>query len=239
MWYQYTSAEFKEFSKSWGFDHVTSSPYHQQSNGLAEKYVGIVKSLLNKSLADGKDPYIALLDYRNTPINDVNSPSQILMSRKLRTNIPATKNQLKPKCADLKTTRSKMTNNRNKQKYYYDRNAKSQNQFKEGQSVRYQESGKWKKAMITKKCDTPRSYILENEHGQSYRRNSKNIRNSNENFEFNKFDEETDDIELSKTNDIELSKQDKETATDSNHLYTTRSGRQVRPPIRFQDYVCK
>ena len=33
---QYTSHLFKMFAESYGFRHITSSPYHQQSNGLSE-----------------------------------------------------------------------------------------------------------------------------------------------------------------------------------------------------------
>ena len=36
---QYTAAEYKEFSSSWGFKHITVSPYHPRANGLAEKSV--------------------------------------------------------------------------------------------------------------------------------------------------------------------------------------------------------
>lgn len=44
----YNSLEFKLFAKSWGFEPVYSSPHYHQSNGLAEKAVGICKSLLKK-----------------------------------------------------------------------------------------------------------------------------------------------------------------------------------------------
>ena len=63
---QYTSAEYKQFSKAWGFQHTTVSPYHPQANGLAEKSVQIIKSLLKKAKADKKDPYLSLLEYRNS-----------------------------------------------------------------------------------------------------------------------------------------------------------------------------
>lgn len=33
---QFASAEFAVFAKSWMFQHITSSPYHPQSNGKAE-----------------------------------------------------------------------------------------------------------------------------------------------------------------------------------------------------------
>ena len=36
---QYTSAEFAEFAKNYGFKHITSSPYHPQANGEVERAV--------------------------------------------------------------------------------------------------------------------------------------------------------------------------------------------------------
>lgn len=45
---QYASHEFSEFAKEWDFIHETSSPNHQQANGLAEKYVQIIKRLFSK-----------------------------------------------------------------------------------------------------------------------------------------------------------------------------------------------
>jgi transposase InsO family protein len=36
---QFTSQQFREFAKEWDFKHVTGSPHHHQSNGLAEKFV--------------------------------------------------------------------------------------------------------------------------------------------------------------------------------------------------------
>ena len=39
----FSSADFKKFSKDWGFKHTASSPYISHSNGLAEIYVkGII-----------------------------------------------------------------------------------------------------------------------------------------------------------------------------------------------------
>ena len=46
---QFSSDEFKQFSKTWMFQHTTTSPYHHQSNGLAESAVKSVESLLQKS----------------------------------------------------------------------------------------------------------------------------------------------------------------------------------------------
>jgi transposase InsO family protein len=57
---QYCGNAFREFAKSYGFEHITSSPRYPQSNALAERAVGTVKRMLTKS----EDPFVALLAYR-------------------------------------------------------------------------------------------------------------------------------------------------------------------------------
>ena len=81
----YSSAEFKTFSEDWGFHHVTSSPGYPQSISQSERTVQTVKSMLEKA----DDPYKAHL-----------SPSQMLMGRRLRTQIPMTREILKPQLCD-------------------------------------------------------------------------------------------------------------------------------------------
>ena len=68
---QYSSQEFHEFSLSWEFNHVTGSPHHPKSNGKAESLVKVVKLLFNKAKHEGKDPWLALFDYRNTPTEGI------------------------------------------------------------------------------------------------------------------------------------------------------------------------
>ena len=105
----YASAEFKDFAKTWGFKHVTSSPYMSNSNGQAEIYVKIVKGILNKAKSEHKDPYLSMLQYRNTPIDNLGSPAQLLMNRRLRSKLPVTQKHLKPKVISQKTVREKLT----------------------------------------------------------------------------------------------------------------------------------
>ena len=81
---QYTADVFKTFAKQYGFTHLTSSPRYPQGNGAAERAVRTVKSLLEKS----DDPYVALMSYRSTPLENGYSPAELLMGRKLRTTIP-------------------------------------------------------------------------------------------------------------------------------------------------------
>ena len=87
---QYTSAAFQEFSRSYGFVHVTSSPLHPQSNGLSERTVQTVKDLLHKCKESGQDPHLAMLCLCSTPLShDLPSPTELLNGRVYQTNLPA------------------------------------------------------------------------------------------------------------------------------------------------------
>ncbi|XP_060084388.1 uncharacterized protein K02A2.6-like [Ylistrum balloti] len=60
-----------------------------ESNGLSERMVQTIKNFLRKAEEDNSDPYIAVLEYRNTPLAGTDySPAQLLMSRKLMSRIP-------------------------------------------------------------------------------------------------------------------------------------------------------
>ena len=49
----YASQEFKQLMLDMSVNHITSSPHYPQSNGLAEKYVQIVKNLFIKAHTEG------------------------------------------------------------------------------------------------------------------------------------------------------------------------------------------
>ena len=51
----YTSEIFKELVKEYQVNHITSLPHYPQSNGLAEKYVQIIKNLFYKAKEEGQD----------------------------------------------------------------------------------------------------------------------------------------------------------------------------------------
>ena len=93
---QYKLIEFSKLSKAYGFQHKTSSPRYPQVNGEAEQAVKTVKQLLSKY----SDPYVALLTYRASPLNNGHSPSELLMGRRLRTTVPVLPEVLKPKWPD-------------------------------------------------------------------------------------------------------------------------------------------
>ena len=85
----YTRKEFQILLQSMSVNHLTSSPHYPQSNGLAEKYVGIITNLFHKVKEEGQSPYTALMVYRNTPLNGtLQSSMQILPGRQACTDLP-------------------------------------------------------------------------------------------------------------------------------------------------------
>ena len=49
---------------------MPSSPEYPRSNGLAEKAVETAKNFLENAKEDNKDPYLAMLEVRNAPVNN-------------------------------------------------------------------------------------------------------------------------------------------------------------------------
>ncbi len=51
----------------------------------------------------GRDPYIAMLEYRNTPISGLRyAPAQLAMSRLLRSKLPTSRSVLQPRVVNAK-----------------------------------------------------------------------------------------------------------------------------------------
>ena len=92
----FRSAEYVQFAKDWDFEDVTSSQHHSQGNGFSEAYVKIYKCIFTKAKSINTDPFISLLEYRNTKLSSTNfSPATLLMSRELRSILPTAKEKLK------------------------------------------------------------------------------------------------------------------------------------------------
>ena len=90
---QFASGDFAKYAKEYGFIHITTSPHFPQANGQAERFAQTVKNLIKKS----KDPYKALLDYRNTLLerNEL-SPAQLQVGRRLKSSLPTSSVLLEP-----------------------------------------------------------------------------------------------------------------------------------------------
>ena len=115
---QYSSQEFQEFTEDYGFQHVTSSPYHPQGNGEAERAVKTVKKLLR----DTNNPNLALLLYRSTPLSWCqHSPAKLLIGRQIRSTLPIPTKSLIPEWPDLQKFRKVDEQFKQKQKKNFDR----------------------------------------------------------------------------------------------------------------------
>ena len=68
------------FAKQWEYKHTTLSVVYPQANSLVEREVQTMRTLLTKAKQNRRDPYLGLLQYRNTPTDDVCSSAQLLMS---------------------------------------------------------------------------------------------------------------------------------------------------------------
>ena len=172
----YSSHEFKQFAESWGFRHVTSSPHYPQSNGLAEKTVQTAKRILTKAREDKKDPYLSLLEYRNTPVDGLKSPAQLLMSRRLRSILPTTALHLRPQVTPQEAVRARREKCQQRQQQHYNRSARPLSTLHAGTPIRFQQGdGRWKPATVIQPAETPRSYHITTSDGQRYRRNRRHL----------------------------------------------------------------
>ena len=161
---QFTSQEFKQFAHSWEIVHVSSSPHHHKSNGKVEAAVKVTKSLLKKALKDHKDPWLALLDQRNTPTESIgSSPVQRLMSRRTRTLLPTATNLLYPKVPANVDQLLRLK--RQRAKLYHDRSSRPLPEIEIGQDVRVaplQKNDVWKRGTCVEKL-SDRSYVVKTE----------------------------------------------------------------------------
>ena len=176
---QFSAWEFAQFAKSWGFQHQTSSPYYPRANGQAEKAVGIVKQLLNRAKERGEDPYLALLAYRKAPRELGASPSQLLMGRTIRSQLPEIMHgkQVVSEAVEMKRERIRKASEK-----YYNQGAKELTRLHRDAVVRVRGKHWDEKAVVLDEV-APRSYRVRLENGAIYRRNRQELLQVRENFE--------------------------------------------------------
>ena len=86
----FSSHEFQTFVKQNGMQHVRTAAYHPSSNGLAERYVQIMKDGLKKITSGSVESLLARLlsRYRVTPQSTTGvPPTELMFGRKLRTRL--------------------------------------------------------------------------------------------------------------------------------------------------------
>jgi len=173
---QYDSATFRNFAKTWGFDHITSSPHYPQSNGFIERTIQTVKYTLTKAKASSLDPDLALLSLRTTPIDHmIPSPAELLNNRKMRGTLPVCIRNYHPQKEDIY---EQFQRRQETQKHNFDKHARDLPPLIPGQQVRTQShiSGNWFPAVVIAKCPEPRSYMIQTTNGSTLRRNRNVIR---------------------------------------------------------------
>ena len=181
---QFASSEFLKFAKEWDFEHRPSSPRHSQSNGKVESAVKTAKRLIRKSLDSGTDPYVAILDYRNTPTQGrETSPVQRLMSQRTRTLLPTTRTLLQPRTPHPDRDVKDLLKRQQQQTQYYNRHTRDLPVLAEDDVVRMKPfrlgSKIWKKGRITARLDE-RSNMVETPDGETYRRNRSHLKKTKE-----------------------------------------------------------
>ena len=229
----FNSEKLRNFANNWSFEIKTSSPYYPRSNGLAERAVGICKKMLKKCL-DGKiDLNTCLLEYRSTPVmNSTYSPAELLFSRKLKTKLPIRNEQLKPKL--VKNYKNVLVKKSEQNKKYYDKNVRPFNyQFKTGDNVVYRNNNVWLPAKVINQYETPRSIVIRDENNRIKRRNTIDLRTSQNEPVFRQVKEEP--IENPVVH-FENQKTDTQINVNGNSNvgpYITKYGREVKPTQRL------
>ena len=148
--------------------HITSSLHYPQLNGLAKKYVQIMKSLFYKAKEEGKDFYKCFMIYCSTPLTgSLQSLMQIIRGRNARSDLPmsnAARKQLGIQPEIIK----------NSDKHA----ALPTHDLNVGQHVMCQDSTSkcWYPAVIDSFCSEPRSYKIITRDGIVYRKTQSHLK---------------------------------------------------------------
>ena len=136
-----------------------------------ESAVKMAKNLFRKAREDKADPYLAMLDHRNTPAKGLLSPAQKLMSRRTKTLLPTREDLLKPKLP--KNLKKFVKRDSRRQERSFNHKVKPLQPLHPGDVVRMKPhtngQKEWKKAIVWRRLDE-RSYHVKVA-GELYRQN--------------------------------------------------------------------
>lgn len=159
---------FTQFLKDYDITHITSSPFYPQSNGLVERTIATVKSILTKS---PDDYHMLILEHNNSPKYDTMSPAKCLMGRTLRSVLPVSTTQLLPDY-DIKPVQRALIQHQTRQANYYNQHKTNLVPLQINQPVYVQlDKHKWVPATVINTCNTPNSYVIKTEDNRIFRRN--------------------------------------------------------------------
>ena len=212
----YASEAFTKIMQEYNVNHITSSSHYLQSNGLAEKFIQIVKNLFHKAREECTDLFQALMIFRNTPLSsNQQSPMQMLQSRTVRSQLPmsnAARQQL-----GLQTEKLRIKTN-NEHLPLHD--------LCLWQNVMMQDptSKRWSSVVTTKLCKEPKSYQVTTKEGATYRKMQAHLKPY-------KPDDKQDQA-AKKCHMWTLTK-NYEKNTNNSNLAQLRARRHIKPPVKL------
>ena len=172
---QFTSQEFKDFTKAWGIQHTVTSPTNAQSNWQAEHFLQAIKNRLTKAMEGGEDPHLAILTHVTTPLNhSLPSPAELLNFRKYRCILPVQIKQYIHTHQYLNI----MQRQKHHQTKYYNRNTRDLPSLKTERPVYVQlvpKTRNWTQGHITERLSS-RTYRVKTYNRGVYIRNRKFIK---------------------------------------------------------------
>ena len=238
---QFACELFQQFATIYGFTHVTSSPRYPIANGEAERAVCTVKEILKKN----EDPYLGLLSYRSTPLQNGLAPCELLMSRQLKTQLPALPKTLQPKLRinDLVKLKQKEELYRTNQQRNHDQRhkAKELSKLKTGETVWIRDQDRMGKVLTP--SPSLRSYIVQTEKGTLRRNRAALVPTKPTELEQQETDIAPELLSPSEVPPVEyeparhLAATTQETKQPDTHSKVTRSGRVVKQPKRLIEEI--
>jgi len=188
-----------------------------------ERAVKTAKTLIIKS----EDPYLALLTYRSTPLENGYTPAELLMGRKLRSTLPLAPEKLIPKLPDFEQLRKTESAYKQRQAENYNKRHRASvlPDLNPGDKVWIPD--KSSPAVVIQKSPQPRSYVVKTEQSLLRRNRRHLVPNPKEEIE--------ETVTSSPTGNDHRNK-DTGTPQDINtpcSVVKTRSGRTVVPPTRL------
>ena len=213
-----------------------------------------MKRVLEKTKSESKEPYLTMLESRNTPVGNYRSPAELAVGRQLRSFLLVNRNNFNVKTIDDNEFKERRGKDKKKQCKYYDQHTKVRKDLRNGEVVRKLRDAKWIPATVLEKADEPRSYILKTENGRTYRRNRGHILKTGLDEDY--IIEISDDDDEEETSEENVTVQSDDTlkdvkweesgVNDTNKREDTndrigpekitRSGRVSRRPKRYEDY---
>ena len=195
-----------------------------------------MKALLKRA----SDPYLAMLEYRTSPLSNGYGPAELLMNRRLRTTVPLTQKSRQPVLPTMTEATRKENDQKAKQKENFDTRHATRPlpTLQSGDQVWIPDREIAGRVLWETQ---PRSYVIKTPQGL-FKRNRKHLIWE----QGDAVDEEDDDNPETSEEDLAPSRCQDSSCTDSSPSLsregtttrsgegtTTRSGRLVRPPERL------